>query len=410
MHVIGIVAEFNPFHKGHEYIIQKAREAVGDPRAVVMCIMSGPFTQRGLPAVMPKDLRARQALLCGADVILELPFVYACAPSADFARGAVESLLGTGVLTDIAFGVDCEDPALLEELASAGFESDDRYSALLKEGLASGLNFPTAREEAIIAISAKEEYRSVLKSPNSILALEYLKAIKSLDKKKRINIHMIKRSGEAYSSEKVEDGVFASAAGIRKLISSCSSKAELALRLKDTMPPASLAVMLASEIPFPDLKLYERMAFIRALTSTSEEIGAYAYMGDSLPGLIKNTAEDLRSGEAFFDKINTKHFVSSRIMRAVAALMTGRSDERYIKPRYIRVLGFNREGRYCLKIMGKCSSLPIFHNDSDALELYSSDPDLKAQHTMDVRACELYALLTGQENGSFRQVSPVITK
>jgi len=168
--------------------------------------------------------------------------------------------------------------------------------------------------------------------------------------------------------------------------------------------------MLASDIPFPDLKLYERMAFIRALTSSSEEIGAFAYMGDGLPGLIKNTAEDLRTGESFFEELNTKHFVNSRIMRAVASLMTGRRTESYIPPRYIRVLGFNREGRYCLKIMGKCSSLPIFHNDSDALELYSSDPDVKTLHTMDIKASELYALLTGQENGSFRSISPVITK
>ena len=410
MHVIGVVAEFNPFHKGHEYLISKAREAVADPRAIVMCIISGPFTQRGLPALMPKDLRARQALLCGADVVLELPFAYACAPSADFARGAVESLLSTGVLTDIAFGTDCEDPGLPEELAAADFESDERYGALLKDGLASGLSFPAAREEAIIKISGKEEYRSVLRSPNSILAFEYLKALKALDKKKRIRVRMIERAGEAYSSEKVENGVFASAAGIRKIIASEPSKAALAVRLKDTMPPASLAVMLASDIPFPDLKLYERMAFIRALTSSSEEIGAFAYMGDGLPGLIKNTAEDLRTGESFFEELNTKHFVNSRIMRAVASLMTGRRTESYIPPRYIRVLGFNREGRYCLKIMGKCSSLPIFHNDSDALELYSSDPDVKTLHTMDIKASELYALLTGQENGSFRSISPVITK
>lgn len=410
MHVIGIVAEFNPFHKGHEYLISKAREEVGDPRAIVMCIMSGPFTQRGLPAVLPRELRARQALLCGSDVVLELPFAYACAPAPDFARGAVETLLNTGVLTDIAFGVDIEDPGLLTELVSEDPESDDRYGELLKEGLASGLSFPAAREEAIVQISGKEEYREVLKSPNAILALEYLKALKKLDKKKRINIHMIKRKGEAYRSEEIEEGVFASAAGIRKIIGSVPSKAELAMRLKDTMPPASLAVMLASGIPFPDLKLYERMAFMRALTSSSEELSSYAYMGDGLPGLIRNTAEDLRTGEPFFENINTKHFVASRIMRAITSVMTGRTAEAYIKPRYIRILGFNREGRYCLKIMGKCTKLPLIHNDSDALELYSSDPDLKALHTMDVRANELYALLTGQDNGSFRSVSPVITK
>ena len=91
MRVIGIVAEFNPFHNGHEYLIKKAREIVNDSRAIVMPVMSGFFTQRGLPAVCPPEVRARQALLCGADVVLELPFSFSCAPSSRFAEGAIAS-------------------------------------------------------------------------------------------------------------------------------------------------------------------------------------------------------------------------------------------------------------------------------------------------------------------------------
>ncbi|MBO7448933.1 MAG: nucleotidyltransferase family protein, partial [Clostridiales bacterium] len=84
MRVIGIIAEYNPFHNGHEYLIKKAREIVADPRAIVLVVMSGPFTQRGLPSILPKNIRAKQALLCGADVVLELPFTFACAPSERF--------------------------------------------------------------------------------------------------------------------------------------------------------------------------------------------------------------------------------------------------------------------------------------------------------------------------------------
>ena len=128
MRVIGIIAEFNPFHNGHEYLIRKAREVVNDPRAIVMPVMSGFFTQRGLPAICPPSVRARQALLCGCDVVLELPFSFSCAPSSRFAEGAVSELISTGVVTDIAFGIDTDDPELLKALADTDFENDESFN------------------------------------------------------------------------------------------------------------------------------------------------------------------------------------------------------------------------------------------------------------------------------------------
>ena len=135
MRVIGIIAEFNPFHKGHEYLIQEAKRLVGDPRAVTMTVMSGPFTQRGTPAVSPKHVRAKEALVSGVDVAIELPFTFACAPSERFATGAVELLYRTGVVTDLAFGVDCKEPELLKELAKLEPDED-----VLKEGLSQGMS------------------------------------------------------------------------------------------------------------------------------------------------------------------------------------------------------------------------------------------------------------------------------
>ena len=142
MRVIGIIAEYNPFHGGHEYLISEARRLVADPRAVVVSVMSGPFVQRGSLAVSPKHVRAREALLSGVDVAIELPFTFACAPSERFASGAVELLYRTGVVTDIAFGVDCKDPSLLLKLAD--IEPDEE---VLKAALSEGKSFPAARAE-----------------------------------------------------------------------------------------------------------------------------------------------------------------------------------------------------------------------------------------------------------------------
>ena len=146
MRVIGIIAEFNPFHGGHEYLIQKAREIVADPRAIVMPVISGPFTQRGLPALLPAQIRARQAMACGADLVLQLPFTFACAPSSRFAYGGISELISTGVVTDIAFGIDSGSPELLRELASTDFEASEQYRTVLQGKLDEGLSFPFVRE------------------------------------------------------------------------------------------------------------------------------------------------------------------------------------------------------------------------------------------------------------------------
>ena len=144
MRVVGIIAEFDPFHNGHEYIIRKAKELTGDPRAKAVIVMSGPFVQRGNFSVLPKHTRAHQALKGGADLILELPFTFACAPSERFAHGAVQALLKTGIVTDLAFGIDTEDPALIEELAF--IEPSDE---VIRSCLSEGMSYPAARAKVI---------------------------------------------------------------------------------------------------------------------------------------------------------------------------------------------------------------------------------------------------------------------
>ena len=192
MRVIGIVAEFNPFHQGHENLIARAREIVNDPRAIVMPVISESFVQRGLPAILPSDVRTKQALRCGADVVLGLPFTYSCAPSARFALGGIATLLGTGVITDIAFGYDAGTPELLKAIADQTDENSPEFKETLKNALAEGKSYPAARAQAIKA-SIKEtgdEIDNILKSPNSILALEYLAALKKIDRLHRVNVIM----------------------------------------------------------------------------------------------------------------------------------------------------------------------------------------------------------------------------
>ena len=429
MRVIGIIAEFNPFHNGHEYLIKKAREVVNDPRAIVMPVMSGFFTQRGLPAICPPAVRARQALLCGADVVIELPFSFSCAPSSRFAEGAVSELISTGVVTDIAFGVDTDDTELLKAIADIDFEEDESFNNKLNEYISTGISFPQARAAAIKDMaSAKEitgDIDQILSSPNSILALDYLLALKKFDWKHKINVIMIKREGEGYHSSDISSE-FTSATAIRNAISEEApvfSQSAIATKLNGHMPDLALGVMLSScssgIFRFPDYVDYMRSTMLTAAASSS--LDTIAYMSDDLSGYIKNFANDIRPKtipdddyglKSFESKISTKRYTLSRIMRALASMNAGQ-DNSYLdikRPPYVRVLGFNNEGKYCLKIMGKCAKVPVINRPSDCLELQSGNEELKKIFELDMRAASIGWKLYGKDTASEWESIPVIVK
>ncbi|MBR5181324.1 MAG: nucleotidyltransferase family protein [Clostridiales bacterium] len=416
MRVIGIVAEFNPFHQGHENLIARAREIVNDPRAIVMPVISESFVQRGLPAMLPADVRTRQALKCCADVVLGLPFTYSCAPSARFALGGIATLLSTGVITDIAFGYDAGTPELLTKLAGQINEDSAEFKENLKNALAEGLSYPAARAMAIKAFisEAGSEIDEILRSPNSILALEYLAALKKIDKHHRVNVIMIPR-----------DQSLESATSIRKRIFECApeySQSELFGTLKSRMPDKALASMLGSysagDFKFPDIASYMRHALLH-ISGAQGDIGSSAYMGDGLDGYLKNLVSDIRPGElpqndysleAFMKMAETKHFTMTRIFRAVASFEAGQCKElvKLNHPPYIRVLGFNREGRYCLKIMGKCTKLPVISNPSDALELCSTNESLQSVFELEMRASAIVSELYGRDIAYSWTAKPVM--
>lgn len=422
MRVIGIIAEYNPFHSGHEYLIQQARRIVADPRAIVMPVITGPFTQRGLPSLLPPQIRARQALSCGADLVLQLPFTFSCAPSSRFAYGGVSELINTGVVTDIAFGIDSGDPDLLRKLAATDFEASDDYRNALRDALDEGLSYPAARARAIGAVAGPEAGEAV-SGPNSILALEYLAALGKLDKKGRINIIMIERAGSGYSSGDTSSAMPSASAIRSRLISSCAPEyrqSQVASSLMGLMPDASLAVMLAyqgKEFSYIDYGSYLRSALDRVISDADPD--RYAYMGDSLSGYLRNKGEDVRPGVLpvedhdgkIFEKVMaTKRYTMTRMIRALTSCVTGQTEQDIrdlVSPSYVRVLGFNREGRYCLKIMRKCAGIPIVMNPSDALELCSSDPVLARMHELDMRAASVYWELAGMDSAHEWELPPL---
>lgn len=423
MRVIGIIAEYNPFHNGHEYLIKKAREAVNDPRAIVMVVMSGPITQRGEVSIAPKHVRTKMALSCGADVVLELPFTFACAPSERFAWGAVELLYRTGVVTDIAFGVDSDNFELIDKIASIDFEADEKYVEALKTGLADGMSYPSARAKAIAQVfetENKDELLNTLHSSNSILALDYLRAIKKL--KKNFNIIPVRRIGADYNDSDVTNK-FPSATGLREIISKAARSStictDLFMKLNGLMPDASIGALLEG-LSFNKFAIPDREAHIRNVLNriSQGDLSKYAYMGDSLDAYLMNSIAKVRSSECSYDDIqkllNTKHFTMPRINRAIISMMVGQTEEFIGEAKhvpYIRVLGFNKDGRYCLKIMGKTARVPVLHNCSDYREIESSVDDVTNRvFELDMRANNYQAALMGIPYNYDWEMPPVVTK
>ena len=179
MKIVGFIAEYNPFHNGHFYHIQKALEVTEADAAIV--VMSGDFVQRGAPAILPKRFRARAALECGVAAVFELPVCYATSSAELFALGAVSLLNQLGVVGSICFGSECGDLQILQQLADILCEEPAPYQDSLKEYLKKGLSFPAARQLAVSAYFAERhlpDCSSLLNEPNNILGIEYLKALK----------------------------------------------------------------------------------------------------------------------------------------------------------------------------------------------------------------------------------------
>ncbi len=198
MKVTGIIAEYNPFHKGHEYQIKKARELTDADYVIV--VMSGDFTQRGAPALLDKYTRARMALACGADLVLELPVRYACASAEFFAGGAVSILDGLGVVDYLCFGSESGDTEKIAASAHAllSAEKDDEYRRRIRQNQKEGLSYPAARAKALnLSDETDAQYWTL---PNNILGIEYCKAL-TLSQSK-IRPLTILRQGSAYHERK----------------------------------------------------------------------------------------------------------------------------------------------------------------------------------------------------------------
>lgn len=388
MKTVGLITEYNPFHNGHAYHIEKAKMLTGADRVIV--VMSGDFVQRGAPAVMPKHLRAESALLSGASLIIELPVCFATGSAEYFAQGSISLLNRLGCIDSICFGSECGDLHLLKEIAQILADEPIEYQTALKQALKEGASFPAARQEALNIYSDK--YSEILASPNNILGIEYLKALAKIHSK--MEPFTIKRIGAGYHDMDI-DGQFSSATAIRsdiyQLADVNSSSESLPLTHIQTQVPSSCHELMKKnyQTRYP-VKADDFSLLLKAklLSETADSLSHYLDMSPELANRILRLRNDYLSFEQFCDLLKTKELTQSRISRSFIHVLLGITNDWLTAMKapapYARILGFRRDHADLLGILKRTSDIPLITSPARAvladtayqmleLDIYASD-------------------------------------
>ena len=401
MTITAVIAEYNPFHNGHAYQLQKARELTGADYLVV--IMSGDFVQRGAPAILDQHDRAELALLGGADLVLQLPCHFALGSAQHFARGAVSLLTALGRVDYLCFGSEHGDTAPFLELADVLLHEPEEYRETLSSLLRSGLSFPMARAQALSAYFSgsasfsslsREELDTFLKEPNNILGLEYVQALSLLNS--RIRPVTIRREGSGYHDGELIRETLPSATAMRNLLFSDSQTdlSPLASCMPETVFPAFWnAVASHGLLNADDFSL---LLAARLLSETKESLCSYLDLSPDLANRILRLRYACSSFSEFAMQLKTKEMTYTRISRALMHLLL---NQKTLYPAsYNRVLGFRKSAGALLKEIRIRSSLPLITKAADAPRLLTGDA--LAAFESDIQASLFYETVRSHKTGT----------
>lgn len=366
--VTGIIAEFNPLHSGHKFLIEKAKE-----NGEVICVISGNFVQRGDTAIAEKSVRTKAALLSGADLVLELPVLWSMSTAQNFALGGVSALVNSGC-DCIMFGSECGDIEKLK--ATAEILLSTEFSEKIKLHLEKGITFAKARELAAEELGAE---KGILSGANNNLAIEYILAAKKLGA--NISFKTVERQGAMHDSHDLADYVSASLLREKML----SGDIELA---KKYMEKDVADLFFGSQ--FSSISRLERAILTVLRTKSIEDL-------KKLPDLSEGVENKLLSGintagalEELYSLIKVKRYTLARIRRLVLSAFLGFDNSFFLKPLpYLRVLGFNKSGEKLLRTRLQSSSVPVITKTADFDNL---DTESKKVFETEIKATDLYAL------------------
>ena len=378
MNIGGVIAEYNPFHAGHQYQLDQMRKN-GIDRTVV--VMSGNFVQRGEVAIQSKFSRALAAVQGGADLVIELPAPFSLASAERFAHGGVYLLQALGCVGTLSFGCEDNDLHLLHEIVR--ILAHPGTDALIRAALESGVNYPAARGQAVQALLGSHA-RELLKKPNNILAVEYLKAAEKLNVP--FEYLPILRKGAAHDSSGQLEG-FSSASEIRRTL--CAGTVPADGVLPEASRQSILQEMRAGRLPATTQQL-ERIILYVLRQSTVETLRRLPDVSEGLEGRILNAAKTSNSLPEVMETIKSKRYPLARIRRILMAALLGITREDLVlMPPYIRILACNTDGFEILREARTTARLPIVMRANDVRRLDSKSQEYFAR---ECRFDGIYAL------------------
>lgn len=388
--ILGVIAEYNPFHNGHLYHISESKKAVNAD--YVVAIISGNFVQRGDTSLIDKWSKTEMAIKNGVDLVIELPLLYSISSAENFAEGGIKMLNSFNIVDYVSFGSELCDVNILNEFADVLFHEPKEFVSVLNHELSKGFSYPKARENALLMyLNDIRKYANILSSPNNILAIEYLKALKKY--KSSIVPVSINRNKVDYNSTEIVDG-FASATAIRKI-----AMTNDVWSLRQAMPKSSFDIMyecLRAGKTVSSLAKFEKEIIYNLRRMRISEIANLPDVSEGLEYSIKNAASSCNTIDELINIVKSKRYTTTRLKRILVYCLLGitkkdMQDSRKVTP-YVRVLGFNDKGKELLSGISHANpKLEIVTSVKKYMET-STNRILRNMLAKDVFATDIYTL------------------
>lgn len=387
--VLGIIAEYNPFHNGHLLHLEKSKKICDAQYSV--CVMSGNFVQRGNTSIVNKWIRAEMALKSGVDLVLELPTVYSISSAENFAEGAIKLLNSLKIVDTISFGSENSDINVLNRISSVLHEEPKQYLEFLNSESKKGLSFPKARENAILLYLNDTKYLNILNQPNNTLAIEYLKALKKY--KSHISPISVKREKVFYNSNCIVDE-YASATAIRNMI--------INEQFNDIrkVVPASSYNLLMNEIEeghlVIDISKFEKEILYAIRRLSADDIKNFPEVTEGLENAIKNASNSCNNLSELINMIKSKRYTHTRIQRILLYILLNiTKKDMYLSRKnipYARILGYSPQGKELISEIYKANpKITLITSVKNFLDS-SNNKTYKYMLNKDILATNIYTL------------------
>ena len=419
MKTVGIIAEFNPFHNGHKYLIEESKKRTDADYCIV--VMSGDFVQRGFPAVADKFTRALSALNSGADLVLELPSYYSLGSAEYFAGGAVSLLNKLGSVDCLCFGSESENLDILSDIANILNEESESFKRNIKENTKNGSSYAASRENAVIAellasnpslcdSDQKDDIKKALTFPNSILAIEYLRALKKTNSK--LSPVLIKRIGENYHSENISD--YSSATAIRNsIIKTDAGNPSLPSAVKNTMPEDAFDLLndRFQNGEYLREEILDKLLYYKLLQNKNN-LTQFLDVNESLSNKICKNLDNYKTFSDFCDILKSKDLSYTRISRSLMHILLDiRTDNMQMYKKdgftsFIRILAQKKSSSPLLANIGENSEIPVLNRLKDAEKLL--DPLSMQLFNENLAASKIYNLICNRKNIGEFSLKPII--